>query len=79
MEEDITNAGVKIEDDAIMGTGDQSPRTPEDNPPSRQTSQDSVPPDYGDAGRLTPERDQRDSLEEQAEVQLKGIINITDA
>ena len=79
MEEEITNVEVKIEDDAIMETGVQSPRSQDDNPHSRQTSQDSVPPDYGEEGKLTPERDQRDTLEEQAEEQLKGIINIPDA
>ena len=74
---EISDLAVKTEDDSAMEGGATSPPFLDDKPLSRQTSPNSPPPDYGGEGRLTPERDQRDTLEEQAEEELK-VINIPD-
>ena len=77
--EEVIGSDVKVETDVTMGSGDHSPDPFDDNPHSRQTSQESAPPDFGDAGRNTPDKEQRDSLEEQAQEQLKDIVHVPDA
>ena len=77
--EEVISGDVKAETDVAMESGDNSPDPFDDNPHSRQTSQESAPPDFGDAGRNTPDKEQRDSLEEQAQEQLKDIVHVPDA
>ena len=83
MEVDITAFEVKTEDNpvpdalldkaSVSSGGPGTPPSPAAKPLSRQTSPNPSLPDYGGDGRRTPERDQHDELEEQAEAELRSV------